>query len=152
MRVPLLMIGPEERIGPPRRIDGLRQHFDLVPTLLDLAGARWSGTLPGRSLFAPEGHPRVLSFCWYPNFCAALREGDRKFVYHFGHRATEVFDLAADPDEMRDLAPTLPPETIEAAERRIVAMKMSVDAFYAQFPEHEGPERWWISPAQSGSP
>jgi arylsulfatase A-like enzyme len=143
VRVPLLVLGPAARIGPPRRVGGLRHHFDLVPTVLGLAGARWRGVLPGRDLFAPEGHERVLSFCWYTNFCAALREGDRKVVFHFGRLPTEVFDLAADPAEERDLAPTLPPEAIDAAERRIVATQLSVDAFYAQFPKHEGPALWW---------
>jgi arylsulfatase A-like enzyme len=142
-RAPLLLLGPEARIGPPRRVGGLRHHFDLVPTLLELAGARWRGVLPGRSLLTTPGHERVATFCWYPSTCAALRQGDRKVVYHFGRRPTEVFDLAADPGETRDLAPALPAEEVAAAERALVGLKLSVDAFYARYPQSEGSALWW---------
>jgi arylsulfatase A-like enzyme len=151
VRVPMLMLGPERRIGPPRRVDGLRQHFDLLPTLLELAGAEWKGVVPGRSLLSSEGHPRVFSFCWYPNFCAAMREGEEKFVYHFGRLPTEVFDLATDPGEEHDIAASVDPAKIAAAERRIVAMKLSTEAFYAQFPRHQGEPLWWNAELQAGT-
>jgi arylsulfatase A-like enzyme len=144
VRVPLLISGPEERVGPPRTVGGLRHQVDLLPTLLDLAGAEWRGVLPGRSLLASDGHPWVFSSCWYEDFCLAMREGDRKVIYHFGRRPTEIFDLAVDPEERNDLAPTLPAAEVQAAERKVLAFQLSIDAFWAEHPAPEGESLWWV--------
>jgi lipoteichoic acid synthase len=130
--VPLLVLGPEERIGPPRRVGGLRHHFDLVPTLLRLAGAGWEGALPGRDLFASPGHQRVFSSCWYPDYCLAMVEGEMKFVYHFGRRPLEAFDLARDPAESRNVADELPASRVIAARDRMAALNASVARFWAE--------------------
>lgn len=143
VRVPLLVLGPEERIGPPRRLGGLRHHVDLLPTLLALAGIEWRGRLPGADLFASPGHPRAIASCWYTDYCLAMREGDRKVVFHYWRRPTEVFDLGRDPEERYDLAPELPADELRMAEHRMLAFKRSVDEFHARHPIQEGASLWW---------
>ncbi len=145
---PWLLHGPEEWIGPPRRIGGLRTHLDLLPTLLELLGAEWRGELPGASLLSTPGHERVVASCWYRNYCLTLRRGDRKAVYHFGHRPTELFDLSTDPLEQRDLAATLPPEELERLEAELFAYKLSIDGFWARHPAVDGPFDWWERDAE----
>jgi hypothetical protein len=140
--VPLVLWAPP-RLGEPRRVGGLRHQSDLLPTILELAGLEWQGRLPGKSLLSSDGHDAVMSSCWYTDYCISLREGDRKVIYHFGLRPTEVFDLALDPDERRNLAESLAPEELEALENRLLAAKLGVDRFWSERPLLSGPRLWW---------
>ena len=90
----------------PGRIKGIRQLIDLVPTVADLLGYRISGgLLPGIPLTSPVSANRKLFFsCWYEKQCMAMRHGPLKFIYHYGRRPMELYDLARDPRERRDLA------------------------------------------------
>jgi arylsulfatase A-like enzyme len=130
VHVPFLVLGQERWIGPPRRLDGLRHQVDLLPTLLRLAGIDWEGELPGADLFAAAGHERVFSFCWYTDFCAAMRDGEHTWIYHFGRRGTELYS-AADPEQTLDLADGVTEEERREAEARILAMKLSIDRFWS---------------------
>jgi arylsulfatase A-like enzyme len=110
VRVPLLFSGPGVPAG--ERRDALSCHFDLYPTLCDLADldAEVPETVDGESL-APvvtEGTapPRERVLCAYENTQRALR-GDRyKLVEYLvdGERHTQLFDLEADPAETENLA------------------------------------------------
>ncbi|HUO87282.1 MAG TPA: hypothetical protein VM617_07810, partial [Thermoanaerobaculia bacterium] len=83
-----------------------------------------------RSLLASPGHERIFSFCWYRDFCMAMVEERYKYVYHFGRKPLEVFDLHRDPGENRDLADDLPEEQITDALLRMAAMERSVERFW----------------------
>jgi arylsulfatase A-like enzyme len=130
VRVPLYLAGPAASIGPPRRVGGLRHHLDLLPTILELVGARFEGQLPGRSLLSSEGHGSVISSCWYTDWCLSLRTADLHLVYHYGRRPTEIFDLASDPRETRDLAGELPAALRDSLVRQLLAQRFSIDAWY----------------------
>jgi arylsulfatase A-like enzyme len=143
-RVPWLLFGPERFLGPPRRIGGVRHHYDLLPTLLELGGLELeSGAIPGRSLLSTPGHDEVFSNCYYPNTCASLRRGPFKFIYHYGRQPTQVFDIPNDPKEERDIAATLPFETIRAAEERMLAFQGGVEAFWEKNPPADLIADWW---------
>jgi arylsulfatase A-like enzyme len=146
IRVPLMMRGPEW-LGAPRRVGGLRSHIDLLPTLLEVLGARWSGRLPGRSLLSTEGHEAVLASCWYDNYCLALRSGNLKYVFHYGRRPAELFDLAADPRELHDLSASMPDALREAIERRMLTYRFSMDAYYRA----HAPRRRAAAPGRGGA-
>lgn len=143
VHVPLLIHAPW-LLGPGRHVGGLRAQVDLLPTILDLLGVPWEGTLPGSDLLTGEGHERVFSSCWFTNTCFAMREGDRKWIFHYGLRPTEAFDLASDPGETHNLAPSLDPQEIHAAEERILGFRLTVDTWWADHPpQTSGSERWW---------
>ena len=129
--VPFLLLGPQRWIGPPRHLGGLRHQVDLLPTILDLAGVPWQGTLPGRDLLASPGHDRVFTFCWYTDFCAAMREPDRTWIYHFGRRATELY-AQSDAEQGADLADGVPEDERRDAEARILGEKFSVDGLWGE--------------------
>ncbi|MBI3447618.1 MAG: sulfatase-like hydrolase/transferase [Acidobacteria bacterium] len=90
---------------------------DIAPTIADLAGLDRAG-MQGTSLagYAGKGErpaasralyfetmlPRTL-FGWAP--LRGVREGGLKYVEAPGTGHTELYDLAADPNEERDLAP-----------------------------------------------
>ncbi len=102
MRVPLILLGPGVPKGARKR--GLRQHVDIMPTVLELLGLEVAaGELPGKSLVSTDGHERVFFSCWKKGSCRAMREGDLKIIHYFGKRDDEAYDLAADPGEKEDL-------------------------------------------------
>ncbi len=115
MRVPMIAWGPRY-LGAERSSDALVANIDLAPTILDLAGAEPLGDIDGIS-FAPslvgqDSSARtelVYEYYWEFNYpqtptTFALR-GDRfKYIqYHGVWDTEELFDLAADPFETRNL-------------------------------------------------
>ncbi|MEM1203899.1 MAG: sulfatase-like hydrolase/transferase [Acidobacteriota bacterium] len=137
VRVPWFLEAPTggevgEVLGPPRRVEGLRSQLDLLPTMLDVLGVPWQGTVPGRSLLKTDGHPRVFTSCWARGTCLSLREGSRKAVYHFRMRPLEVFDLAADPREKHDLSGELTEAEQQGLEQQILGEWLRVETFWKE--------------------
>ena len=110
--VPLIMAGPG--INPRSRLAEPVSHVDLYPTLLEAGGlsrAEHDQVYSGRSLWpliegrAQEPKPVFAEYhgCCSPAGGFVLRDGALKLVYFVGMRP-QLFDLAADPDEARDLA------------------------------------------------
>jgi len=131
LHVPLVLLGPGVPVG--AHIGGLRQHIDIAPTVLELLGMPVTSGWPGASLLSSPGHAQLVAWCWYLNRCAALRDGDLKLVHHFGKRPDEVFDLARDPDERRDLvaAGAVTPERVQAWRDALLATQAAVEQSYA---------------------
>jgi choline-sulfatase len=110
VRVPLLFAGPG--IKPRRRIGETVSHLELLPTLTGLAGARVSRfDLEGRDL-APALKGAALKPGeiigeymgeGYDAPVVMLRRGARKFVLSVTD-GPELYDLASDPRELRNLA------------------------------------------------
>jgi choline-sulfatase len=111
--VPLIIAGPDVAEG--KVCNTAVSLVDLAPTILDAVGEepyRWSPNLPGRSLFeiarGPEDPARTV-FSEYHAFGAPtasymLRNGRYKYNYYVGYEP-ELFDLAKDSGEERNLAP-----------------------------------------------
>ncbi len=89
--------------------------IDLVPTILDLAGGRrfesWNGhnvpVPPGRSLvplFARDGSVARDCLWWQHEGNRAIRIGNWKLVAAGAEAQWELYDLATDRGESRDLA------------------------------------------------
>jgi hypothetical protein len=129
LRTPLIMSGPL-RSGLPRRVGGLRSHLDLLPTILEILGVGWTGTLPGRSLFSTGGHERIIAWCWYPRRCLTTRSRTFKLVYHYRLRGPEVFDLEKDPAERENLAEQVGRETIRELLSGAAAVQHLVSTWY----------------------
>jgi arylsulfatase A-like enzyme/Flp pilus assembly protein TadD len=115
LAVPLILRGPGIRQG--RRLAGTVGLVDLYRTLLDLAGVappagaggrslaaalRGGAELPDAPLYAESLVP-LLHFGW--SDLRVLREGRWKYVQA---PRPELFDLAADPGEQRNLAAAEP--------------------------------------------
>ncbi len=108
--VPLIMAGPDIPAG--RVVEQITSHVDLFPTLLEGLGVvatAEDARLPGVSLWpAIAGHESErVGFAEYHALGSRtgafmLREGTDKLVYHVG-LPPQLFDLAADPEETRDL-------------------------------------------------
>ena len=110
IRVPLVVAGPGilqgQRVAPPV------SHLDLMSTFADMTGVPLDGlSQDGRSLWPtltrgtePPGEVRAEYMGeGYQQPTFMLRRGDRKFVYA-ADDGVALFDLAADPLEVNDLA------------------------------------------------
>ena len=131
IRVPLI-VKPAGSRGGGRRVDAPVQHVDLVPTLLDLAGApapadvrgrslrpllEHSGDIPETSIYSESLSPRY-HFGWSELY--ALTDGRYRLI-----RAPrdELYDLAQDPGEKSSIA--------EARPQVRSAMRSALDALIA---------------------
>lgn len=131
IRVPWIIVGPTERIGEPRRITGLRQQIDILPTLLDLAGIPWVGSLTGSSVVSdPVGHDYIIASCWQSRRCLAMRLGNLKVIYRYRADETEVFNLTTDPGERTNLVSEYPSAMIRAIEKHMLEVQANVEQFY----------------------
>jgi N-acetylglucosamine-6-sulfatase len=114
MRVPLVIGGPDLS---PRRVDSTVLNLDLAPTLLELAGVPVPGEMQGRSMVGLlRGRPVAPreSFLYEYSMdtslpvvpdILAVRMANRKYVtYPDDPDEDELYDLATDPAEMRNLA------------------------------------------------
>jgi choline-sulfatase len=110
VRVPLLFAGPG--IKARRRVREAASHLDLLPTLAALAGAQvdaaeldgrdLGATLKGATPAEAEIRGEYLAE-GYAAPVAMTRRGARKFVYSVAD-GPELYDLASDPQELRNLA------------------------------------------------
>lgn len=106
--VPMIVAGP----GVPVGVDATTavNLVDIHPTVLSVVAPDEPYDGPGRSLVELAGRPEPdrVAFSEYHDGGSitgsfAVRFGDMKYVHHEGFEP-ELFDLAADPDELVDVA------------------------------------------------
>jgi arylsulfatase A-like enzyme/Flp pilus assembly protein TadD len=114
LRVPLVVYCP--RLLSPGRVDSPVRHVDVLPTILAAVAAPRAEGLPGRSLLdvpaATETPPSyfealsgMMSRRWAPLY--GVLRGNLKYI---DVPLPELYDLAADGTETRNLAATRPQE------------------------------------------
>lgn len=115
VRTPLLIRAPGMAAG--RRVAAAVSNLDLAPTLLDLAGVERSRlALEGESLrplLAPgpsAGPAGARSSFSSQGPWRSVTDGRWKLLYDMARRSFALFDLAADPEELKDLAREQPAE------------------------------------------
>jgi len=114
VRIPLVLWNPEV-FGPPQVVEGLAQQVDLVPTILDIAGAGVREGLDGVSLlpviqgkqalrdtaFMETSHQRAVLHGPWKFIRSALGE---RALYHIEHDPAEIRNLVEErPDVARNL-------------------------------------------------
>jgi len=118
VRVPMVMYEPGT-VPAGATNSGLIRNLDFAPTFLDLAGAprpaqfegksAWpliNGTIKAADWKAPDF---VYEYYWEWSFpmtpgTFAIRRGDLKYIQYYGiYDRDELYDLAKDPDEMRNV-------------------------------------------------
>jgi len=104
LRVPLIVHDPATFDGG-ARVEGPAHLLDFAPTIVDMLGYEVvDGEYPGRSMLGlPED--RTLLFGCRPDLLSTARiQGQEKYIYHFGNRPEEFYQLAKDPLERNNLA------------------------------------------------
>jgi phosphoglycerol transferase MdoB-like AlkP superfamily enzyme len=126
-RVPMVIYAPG-RVAAGQRITGNRQTIDLLPTIADLLGVEIDGGhIPGASMLSDVASDREiwLSSAFFKS-SLGLREGDRKVHFFFDRAPTQVFAIAADPNEERDLSGSMPSDELRAYEDRMLLWRARV--------------------------
>ena len=106
LKVPLIIIDPGQQ---PRKDADYVRHIDLVPTILHRLRVRIPSALPGHPLLPGTGN----SDSYFEAISASLNRGWAPLVglIHGGRKyidlpVPELYDLAADPGEKKNLAET----------------------------------------------
>jgi lipoteichoic acid synthase len=112
VHVPLMIWSPrlfKHLPAAQRRLPQVGGHVDLNPTIFDLldlpqAPESWQG----HSLFDSARPPRAYFFSANGDHLLAVREGSWKYVFNATLARATLYNLAADPNEQRDVAPGHP--------------------------------------------
>lgn len=140
LRVPLFVQVPGLA---PRRVAGFVRSVDLFPTLVELFGLedRERDLRVGQSLVGAlrgENHverPNLAEIRLKEGFHAnSLVAGREKLIEDVSNGRYRLYDLAADPRERRDLAPTNP-ERVEALSSALRSLVGEAVARGARFPK-----------------
>ena len=128
LRVPLLIIPPKGREAGVAQVSAQVRSIDIAPTIMEYLGLTWSGPLDGQSLqplmsgATQEGPPEAISvYVPEPDMFRApaksVRTREWKLIKReagfvsrdtWAQASSELYDLAQDPGELRDLAADQP--------------------------------------------
>jgi arylsulfatase A-like enzyme len=111
VNVPLLLKLPGMA---PRVVERPVELVDVYPTILDALGMAHPPGLVGRSLLAEDEDPRpVFTETSRTNELRAVIEGNTKLILDLESERFELYELASDPGEQRDLADSEPERAAE---------------------------------------
>ena len=114
LHVPLVVHWPQGKAGAGARVDTPGGLVDVAPTVLDFLQVPGPGEFRGRSLIGRTGGPQAVfaesvyardAFGWAP--LRSLRMGALKYI---DAPKPELYDLAQDPGELRNLYAKRPAE------------------------------------------
>lgn len=131
MRSPLLMMGPGVPKG--QLSTGQCYLFDIFPTACELAGVTAPKTVEGKSLVPllvkPDAEVRDSIFGAYRGVQRCIRTPEWKLIRYPKINKDQLFHIAEDPDELRDLAddPAQVGKLAELRETLAVAQKENGD-------------------------
>lgn len=130
VKTPLMILDPSRE---PQRVEKPANQLDILPTVTDLLGYRVEGgKYPGSSMLnLPEDRPLYFS-CWSERGCLASLEGDMKYIYHYGDKPEELYDLSKDPEERNNLAKEANPKELERLRNDLLAWRANAEAAYRQ--------------------
>jgi lipoteichoic acid synthase len=108
-------------------------ELDVLPTVADLLGYRIEGgTYPGASMLDPPEHRTLRASCYHVRTClASIRDGE-KYIYNYGNKADEYFDLSEDPKERHNIIESQSEEKIEALRDDLLRWEGKVEALYEE--------------------
>ncbi len=135
LRVPLIVHDPQSFDGG-ERVAGPAHLIDFAPTIVDMLGFDVvDGEYPGRPLTKLPEEDRVLYFSCRPDFLSAARiQGNQKFIYHFGHRTEEFYDLKKDPMEKNNLIAKVGKSEVDSLRSGLLKWHAEARAEYDQQP------------------
>jgi lipoteichoic acid synthase len=134
LQIPLFIYDPL-RWQDGKRVEAPVSQLDVLPTVIDLLGYDVEGAeYPGRSLLDPLPKDRTLmAGCWYEDECLASIQGDEKYIYYYGDRPDQLFDLSKDPNEENNLAEERPKGSLQGRREALLGWAARVRSAYGSF-------------------
>ena len=130
IRIPLIVHDPK-RFQDGRRVEAPVDELDVLPTVIDLLGYRIGGGIyPGSSLLSPPEDRHLMLSCYQEDRCLANINGDEKYIYYYGNKKDEFFDLSKDPHEENNIVDQQPKAKIMKLRYEVLAWQAKVDATY----------------------
>ena len=127
VHVPLILVNKNLFSG--QKSNVISGHIDIAPTVMGLlqlpAGERWQG----QDLFTADEKKRTYFFAPWSDFLFGYREGNHKFIYNATKNITEVYDLAADPQEENNVAGKFSPDYADKGQKRLAQWIQYQDKF-----------------------
>lgn len=121
IRVPLIVKLPASAGQEPVGVDSVVSLLDIVPTVLSMLDLESDPPLRGRPLlaFAEEAQRGQRSPVYAVNRIkgGCILVDGKKYIYHGDGQEEELYDLASDPRETRNLAPLEEEELLELRRR-----------------------------------
>jgi phosphoglycerol transferase MdoB-like AlkP superfamily enzyme len=137
LHIPLLIHDPKR--PEPRRVEEPVDELDVLPTVADMLGYDIEGgDYPGFSLLSPPEDRKLMTSCYHERTCLASIEGDEKYIYSYGNRGEEYYDLSEDPKEQKNLIEGQNEKKIEALRDDLLAWEARVRSSYEQRRPREG--------------
>ena len=130
LQIPLLIKAPG-RWENGAKLDHTVQNMSILPTIVDLLGFDITGgRYHASSILDAANNPEPrISHCWNVDQCAAYYPDDRHaYLYFYGYRAPEYYDLAKDPLEKHNIVDSLTDEQQDAYQRKMLAWVAETDA------------------------
>lgn len=136
VHIPLLMINDN--------IDGesfetLGGIIDIGPTIFDILGRQPPAGWQGRSLFDTHRSPRVHMFSINQDMITGYREGNHKYIYKLSTDRAQIFDLASDPGETKDISTPTSRELIRRYSAGWLRQQKALDAPHLRSGQGRGP-------------
>jgi choline-sulfatase len=108
VRIPLIVRGPGLHAG--TRVAEMVYQHSVFPTVCELAGISAPASVEFPSLadllHGARGRKHDAMFCFYRDFQRSIRTDEHKLIVYPQAKRTQLFDLAKDPWETRDLSDT----------------------------------------------
>ena len=132
LHIPLIIHQPGRWESGPR-IEPAVDELDLLPTVAELLDYKIEGgTYPGVSMLSPPEHRTLRASCYHVRTCLASMKDGEKYIYNYGNKPDEYFDLSQDPKERDNIIDQQSDERIEALRKDLLRWKARVDASYEQ--------------------
>jgi lipoteichoic acid synthase len=136
LHIPFLIHDP--RRPESGRIEAPISELDVLPTLTDLLGYRIAGGIyPGTSVFSASENRTLMASCYHEQTCLASMKNGEKYIYFYGNRGEEYYDLSEDPREQNNLIADQNEEKIGRLRHDLLAWEARVEASYEQMRPEE---------------
>jgi lipoteichoic acid synthase len=126
IKIPLVFIN--RRLFRGETVDTVGGIVDIAPTVAQLIGVERGAHWQGRSLLAANRPERTYFFTPWGDLTFGFRDANMKYIFNATYNKLEIYDLASDPLETKDLSAVYP-DRISMAKARLAAWVQFQDRF-----------------------
>ena len=131
LHIPFLVHDPRRPEG--KRIETPINQLDILPTVADMLGYRiGGGSYPGTSMFSAAPDRTLMASCYQEQTCLASIKNGEKYIYSYGNRGEEYYDLTRDPKEQHNLIEEQDKKRIDRLRNDLLRWQAKVDAAYEE--------------------